>query len=335
VGEPPATTGGPLDLVTIDNGRLSIARPDALVELAARAREYVEDSRAPHTRRGYRADWHRFEAWCCEHGVSSLPAFPATLVLYLTDHAATHRTSTLRRWLAAIGQAHRAAGHEDPVRSPTVRALWKGIRRRRRTAQVGKAPVLIPALRRMVDGLPDTLRGHRDRALVLLGFAGAFRRSELVALDVEDLVEIPEGLVVTMRRSKTDQEGQGRPVGIPYGSNPTTCPVRAVRRWREAAGILAGPLFRAVNRHGRLQPGRLTDQVVALVVKRLVCAAGLDPAAFAGHSLRAGLATSAAAAGVGEHDIMRQTGHRSVTVLRRYIRDGNLFRNNAAAAVGL
>ena len=210
-----------------------------------------------------------------------------------------------------------------------------GIRRTKGTAQRGKAPAVTSVVRAMVEGAPDRLLGLRDRALLLLGFAGAFWRSELVALDVEDLEFTAAGLVVTQRRSKTDQEGEGRKVGIPYGANPDTCPVRAVREWLDEAAVTLGPVFRSVNRHGQVQPGRLSDKAVALVVKRHAPAAGVDPARYAGHSLRAGLATAAAAAGASERSIMNQTGHRSLPTLRRYIRDGQLFRDNAAAAAGL
>lgn len=203
------------------------------------------------------------------------------------------------------------------------------------TAPRVKAPATTVEIRAMVETLPDGLLGIRDRALILLGFAGAFRRSELVGLDVADQDVTRDGAVVTLRRSKTDQEGQGRKVGIPYGSTPATCPVRALQGWLEASGIAEGPLFRHVDRYGRMHEGRLSDRAVALVVKRLASRAGLDPASYSGHSLRAGLATSAAAAGVSERAIMNQTGHRSPMMVRRYIRDGQLFRENAASAVGL
>jgi len=215
------------------------------------------------------------------------------------------------------------------------RGVWAGIRRAKGTAQAGKAPALTADVRAMVATLPDTLLGVRDRALLLLGFAGAFRRSELVGLDVADLEAGRAGLVVALRRSKTDQEGAGRKLGVPYGAHPATCPVRAVQEWLDATGLTAGPLFRSVNRHEQLQPGRLSDKAVALVVKRTAAAAGLDPARYAGHSLRAGLATAAAMAGASERSIMAQTGHRSERMVRKYIRDGQLFRDNAAATVGL
>lgn len=188
----------------------------------------------------------------------------------------------------------------------------------------------------MVAALPEDLLGARDRALLLVGFAGAFRRSELVGLDLSDLEWRSEGVVITLRRSKTDQEGAGNRKGLAFGRHPETCPVRALSTWLEAASIVEGPIFRGVNRHGELLPGRLTDRQVARMVKKRAAEAGIaHTEALAGHSLRAGLATSAAMAGVSERDIMRQTGHRSVGMVRRYIREGELFRGNASASVGL
>ncbi len=200
------------------------------------------------------------------------------------------------------------------------------------------APALADDVRAMVAALPETTAGARDRALLLLGFAGALRRSELVALDVADVDTTRaarEGLVVTVRRSKTDQEGAGQVVGLPRGQHAETCPDRALAAWLELAGIAAGPIFRAVDKAGRVRRTRLSGYDVARIVKRAAERAGLDPARYAGHSLRAGLATSAAIAGAEERDIMRQTRHQSVTVARRYIRDGSLFRRNAAGTVGL
>jgi integrase len=216
-----------------------------------------------------------------------------------------------------------------------VRSTLKGIRRTLGTAPAQKAPALTDDIRAIVAATDVGLIGARDRALILLGSAGAFRRSELVGLDMDDCAFGKDGLTVTLRRSKVDQEGQGRKIGIPYGSNPDTCPVRTVQAWMEAAGVAAGPLFRSINRHGRLKPGRLSGIDVARVTKKLAARAGLDPAKYAGHSLRAGHATSAAIAGASERSIMRQTGHRSVQMVRRYIRDGSLFRENSAGKLGL
>jgi site-specific recombinase XerD len=307
-----------------------------LATLGEQARAYAEAGHADNTRRAYRADWQAVTSWCAARELASLPATPTTIAVYLTDQAEALKVSTLQRRLVAIAQAHRLKGHVSPTEDAAVRAVWRGIRRAKGTAQVGKAALLTNDLRAMVLVLDLAAPiGVRDWALLLLGFAGAFRRSELVALDVGDVQVTRDGLVVTIRRSKTDQLGKGQKVGIPRGRHPGTCPVKALQAWLELASIDAGPIFRGVDCHGRIMPGRLTDRSVALIVQRVAEAAGLDPAQFAGHSLRAGLATSAAMTGAEERDIMRQTRHRSVVVARRYIRDGSLFRNNAAGQVGL
>ena len=310
--------------------------PTAIQRTADQAREYLSSAKAPNTLRAYRTDWADFCAWCEGRGFAALPAAPETVALYISDRAETCKTSTIQRRLSSISQAHQAAGHETPTKAYAVRMVWAGIRRKLGTAQEGKAPAVTDDLRRMVATLPKTLLGSRDRALLLLGFAGAFRRSELVSLDVGDLELRRDGYVVTLRRSKTDQEGQGMLRGIPYGGHKETCPVRAVKAWLADSSILEGPLFRSVNRHGHLQPGRLTAQVVALVVKRCAESAGLDAERYAGHSLRAGLVTSADEAGVETRLIMRQTGHRSERMVEKYARGSNkLFRGNAAGQVGL
>ncbi|MFN3652635.1 MAG: site-specific integrase [Armatimonadota bacterium] len=307
----------------------------AVRETASQARDYAAHARAENTVRAYRSDWRDWCAWCDARSCSPLPADPETVALYLTERIETAKVSTLQRRLCAISQAHQLAGHPSPTKHPIVRAVWAGIRRVHGTAQAGKAPTLTEDLRRMVETLGSDLAGVRDRALLLVGFAGAFRRSELVSLDREDVTVTRSGLVLHLRRSKTDQEGQGSKKGIPHGSAAPTCPVRSLQAWMRMAGIESGPLFRGVTRHGQLQPGRLSDRAVALVVKRAAAAAGLDPDLYSGHSLRAGLATSAAAAGASERAIMAQTGHKSVQMVRRYIRDGSLFRENAAGQVGL
>jgi integrase len=211
----------------------------------------------------------------------------------------------------------------------------KGIRRVMGTAPTQKAPALTEDIRAMVEVADTGIIGLRDRARILLGFSGAFRRSELIGFDVQDCAFGRDGLTVTLRKSKTDQTSAGRKIGIPYGSNPSTCPVRTIQSWLEQAGVGTGPLFRSIHRHGHVQPGPLSGSDVARVVKKLAIRAGLDPAKYAGHSLRSGHATSAAIAGASERSIMNQTGHRSVQMVRRYIRDGNLFRENSAGKLGL
>ena len=304
-------------------------------ESRERARGYADEATAANTRRAYRADWRDFSAWCERNHRAALPALPETVAVYLAAQAGRRKASTIGRRLSAIAQAHKTAGFDSPTGETAVRQVLAGIRRRHGTRQVGKEAAVTADVRAMVGTLDESLPGHRDRAILLLGFAGAFRRSELVALDADDVRRTRDGLVVQVRRSKTDQEGAGREVGIPYGSTPATCPVRAVADWTELSGIAEGALFRPIDRHGNLRPTRLTDQSVALVVKRAATAAGLDPKIYAGHSLRSGLATAAAQAGVSERAIMEQTGHKSLPVVRRYIRRGSLFSDNAAARVGL
>lgn len=295
--------------------------------------EYLDASRAQATHDAYRADVADYTTWCEARGLLAIPGQPGTVARYLVDRAATHKVSTLTRRLTAISQTHQARGCESPTSSALVRKVFAGIRRVKGTAQKGKAPLLPDDLRAMDAHYGPGLIGLRDRALLLLGFAGALRRSELVGLDLADLDERPQGLVITLRHSKTDQDGEGMRKGIPRGRYPATCPVRAVAAWVEAASLTDGPLFRPIDRHGRVSSERLADYSVVRVVKRLTQAIGLDPDDYGGHSLRAGLATAAAAAGVHERDIMRQTGHRSVAMLRRYIREGELFRDNAAAGL--
>ena len=305
-----------------------------LAALVDQAEAFLLQARAENTRRAYASDWKDFERWCAEHQVPACPAAPSTVALYLTALAATHKVATLTRRLSAISQAHRTAGFPSPTEDAGVRGLMAGIRRSRGTAATAKRPLLVPDLQALLATLPDNLLGLRDRALLLLGFSGAFRRSELVALNFEDVLETLDGLVLTLRRSKVDQEAAGRSVAIPRGRE-ATCAVQALARWREAAGIVEGPLFLRVNRHGQILPQRLSGEAVALVVKRYAAAAGFDPKEFAGHSLRAGLATAAAIAGKSERAIMNQTGHKSTATLRRYIREANLFRDNAAEGLGL
>ncbi|MGA2717311.1 MAG: site-specific integrase [Bryobacteraceae bacterium] len=298
-------------------------------------REYIRASKAQNTLRGYQSDWRGFCQWCEAHGLCPLPALPETVAAFIAECASALKVGSIQRRLNAIAEAHKALGLESPTHSPIVTNTMKGIRRTKGAAPAQKAAALTDDIRAMVDVTDAGLIGLRDRALILVGFAGAFRRSELVGLSVEDCSFGNDGLTVTLRRSKTDQTGAGRKIGIPYGSNPETCPVRSLQAWMEQAGLTAGPMFRSISRHGQIRSGGLSGGDVARVVKKLALRAGLDPAKYAGHSLRAGHATSAAIAGASERSIMNQTGHRSVQMVRRYIRDGNLFRENSAGKLGL
>ena len=306
-----------------------------LEDIGAKAKSYIEKSKAKNTRRAYRADWQDFTSWCEKYRRPALPASPDTVAYYLADRSQSLKTSTLQRRLATISEAHRMAGHESPSRHAQVKLVWAGIRRENGTAQARMKPLLTKHVRLIVSQLPKTLLGIRDRALLLLGFAGAMRRSELVSLDVTDLAFGDDGLVVVIRKSKMDQAKEGRKIGIPFGQRAETCPVRAIQAWLDEAAIAEGPVFRSVNKHGHVMERRLSDRAVAEVVKRSLIAAGKSSRGFAGHSLRAGLITQAAMAGVSERAIQAQSGHKSLAVMRRYIRDGSLFRENAAAKVGL
>lgn len=266
----------------------------------------------------------------------SLPAESQTVVLYLSSLVDNYKIGTIQRRVSSISQAHQINGYDSPTSSSAVRLILAGMRRTLGTAQDAKTPLLIDDLRRMTAlTVKYGLLGIRDRAILLIGFAGAFRRSEIVSLDVEDLKFTAEGLTVMLRRSKTDQDANGRKIGIPYGSNPETCPVRSLGAWIDAAAITAGPVFRGVTATGIVLPGRLCDRTVARRVQFYADKIGRTATDFGGHSLRSGHATSAAIGGASERSIMNQTGHHSVTMVRRYIRDGNLFRENSAMNLGL
>lgn len=306
-----------------------------LAELLGRAQEFARGARADNTLRAYQSDWRDFQKWCEQRSFAACPASPQTVALYLTALSRTHKVSTLTRRISAISQAHQTAGFSSPTEESPVRLVMAGIRRSLGTAAEAKRPVLVPELLAMVNIIPNNLIGLRDRALLLVGFSGAFRRSELVSLHCEDLAETADGLVITIRRSKTDQDAVGRKIAIPRGREESTCPLRALSFWLAAAGIESGPVFLRVNRHGQIIQERLSAEAVAIVVKRWAAKIGYPEGEFAAHSLRSGLATAAAIAGKSERAIMNQTGHRSTSTVRRYIRDGNLFRDNAAEGLGL
>jgi site-specific recombinase XerD len=306
-----------------------------LAELENRAHQFAEKSRAESTLRAYDSDLRDFQSWCADHHLQSLPTEPLTIATYLAALAETNKSpATIRRRLASISVAHQLAGFETPTSDAIVRSVWAGIRRDK-----GMEPRKVKAARTklvtaMVAPLGDRLIDVRDRALLLMGFAGALRRSELVALNVDDITDEDSGLVLLIRKSKTDQEAKTTKVGIPYGSHPATCPVRAWRAWRSWSGIDDGPAFRAVDRHGNMRSTRLSDRAVADMVKRRAAAAGLD-GLFAGHSMRSGFATEAYAKGTAELAIMRHGRWKSNAVMRGYVEEGGIWNDNAAARLGL
>lgn len=312
------------------------ATPAALVAAgASKAAKYASEARAEATRRAYAVDWRQFCQWCEARAIDPLPASPVAVAMWVADLADTHAFSSIGRKLAAVSVKHKEAGLPSPIGLEPVPSTMDGIRRRLHVATSKKAPVRVSHIRSAMADFPDDLKGKRDRALILVGYAGAFRRCELVAVDLEDVRFVPEGAVITVRRSKTDQGGKGHQKALHYGKNRQTCPVWALRAWIEAARITEGPVFRGVNRWGHVSTARLTSQVVADVVKERAPLLGLDPAALGAHSLRAGLVTDGYASGVSEADIMRQTGHRSRAVLEGYYREANLFRGNVTASIGL
>lgn len=300
------------------------------------AKKYVSEARARRTREEYAKQWRAFSEWCEANGLCELPAAPQAVSLYLAARADEGRkVATLAQALAAISQAHQVAGYKSPRTDRLVRETWKGVRRRLGVAPDQKQPVSARDIRNMIDGLPSGLLGVRDRALITVGFAGGFRRSELVALDGADLAFVAEGLEVVVRRSKTDQEGEGLTKVIAYGSDPATCPVRSLQDWLALAGIGEGPVFRNVDRHGRVSDRRLTDHSVALVVKRAAKTAGLSAELFSGHSLRAGFVTEAKKNGADDAAIMDQTGHKSLAMVQRYHRRTKKWEKPASARLGL
>lgn len=288
---------------------------------------YLHQSLSDNTHRAYEQDLAHFEAWG-----GSVPSSAETVVEYLATYAPTLSMATLDRRVVAISRAHAARGYPSPTQSALVRAVRRGIKRVHGEAQRRAAPLGMADLARVLDSTGEGVKAVRDRALLLLGFAGAFRRSELVALDRSDLEFVANGVVIYLRHSKTDQVSTGRKLGIPYGSGDI-CPVKALTDWLSLLPVGDGPIFRRVDRHAHILDQRLAGEAVAQVVKDRVAAAGFDPVHYSGHSLRAGFATSAAQAGVASWRIRQQTGHASDAMLARYIRDGELFVDSAAGAL--
>jgi site-specific recombinase XerD len=307
------------------------ALPAALGPDLAAAIDLAKAEKAPSTRKAYGTDFRIFKAWCDARGVSALPAAPETVAAYLAAHAGRSKASTLGRRVAAIRYAHKLAGLETPTDAEGVKATMRGIRRTFGSARVRKSPAVAAKMLGMVAKAPESLPGLRDRALLLLGFAGAFRRSELVALDVADIEETETGLLVTIRQSKTDQEGQGAVIAIARGD--IACPVKALREWLDAAGIEAGPIFRPIDKAGTVRGSRLTCRSVANFIKAYAARAGFDASTFSGHSLRSGFLTSAAGNGASILKMMDVSRHKSVDTLRGYVRDAELFKDHAGAGL--
>lgn len=309
--------------------------PTLIADLLQEANSYARKAFPKNTERAYRSDWKHFTTWCKEKNLSPLPASPETVAAYITMLAASHKTSSIERRLATISHLHRRMKHPSPSQSYEVQTVWRGIKNELGCFEKGKAPLLIDPLRTILSTMPATLTGIRDAAILLLGFASSLRASELVGLNIEDLEFTSEGVVLFIKKSKTDQQGKGRKIGIPLGDHDETCPVKAVTRWIEAAKIGTGPLFRPINRHGQVSEKRLTAQGVNIVVKRGLRIIGVSAKDYGAHSLRRGFATSAHRAGANTQAIRKQTGHKSLEVMMKYIDEASLFENNAAKKLGL
>ena len=301
-------------------------------KLSLKSKKRLQKSKADNTLRAYESDWLDFYDWCDHVKLQALPAEPETIVNYINDLADNAKANTVSRRLSAISENHKAASYLDnnPCRSGLVRNALDAIKREKGTMQRGKSPILMEDLQNMVAFFDtNDIAGIRDKALLLTGFMGAFRRSELVGIDIEDLTFTNEGVIILLAKSKGDQEGQGQYVAIPYSTSPMLCAVVALKCWLDFSQLRSGPLFRPLNKHKQLRKQRLTNQSVALIVKKYIGLAGLNAADFSGHSLRRGFATSAAQHDVDERSIMQQTRHKSEKMVRRYIEQGNMFKNNA------
>jgi site-specific recombinase XerD len=301
-------------------------------KLSLKSKKRLQKSKSFNTLRAYEADWLDFYDWCMHHALRVLPAEPETIINYINDLADHAKANTISRRLSAISENHKVAGFIDdnPCRGGLVRNALDAIKREKGTMQRGKAPLLMEDLG-VISQYFDTvdMAGLRDKALLLIGFMGAFRRSELVKIDIEDLTFTDKGLIILIAHSKGDQEGQGEQVAIPYNPNQNICAVTSLKCWIDAAELKSGPLFRPLNKYKQVRNRRLTDKSVALLVKKYTALAGFNADDFAGHSLRRGFATSAAQHDVDERTIMQQTRHKSEKMVRRYIEQGNLFKNNA------
>ena len=294
----------------------------------------LKASKANNTIRAYKSDFHDFGLFCVKNGFKSLPTDPKTVSLYLTYLAAKdNKISTIKRRIVSIGVVHKMKGHYLDTKHPAIVENLLGIKRRKGVKQKGKKPLLINDLKILINVIDEENSSEfkiaRDRTIILLGFGGGFRRNELVSLDYEDLDFVNEGIKINIKKSKTDQFGEGSIKALPYFDNPHYCPVKSIQNWIKISKINQGAIFRKFHKGIKLSNDRLSDQSVALLIKYYLDLAGIDNKNYSGHSLRSGFATSAAEAGAEERSIMNMTGHKSTEMVRRYIKEANLFKNNA------
>ena len=294
----------------------------------------LRSSKAKNTVRAYNSDFNNFGLFCAQNGFKSLPSDPKIVSLYLTYLSTKgSKMSTLKRRLVSIGIIHKLKGHYLDMKHPSIIENIMGIKRRKGSSQKGKKPILISTLKKIINVIDEQdkeeIKKFRDRSIILIGFSGGFRRNEIVTLNHDDLDFVAEGIKINLRRSKTDQFGEGFTKALPYFDNPQYCPVVSLKKWMEVSKIRSGPVFRRLSKGSKLSENRLTDQTVALLIKQYLQLIGIDSKNYSGHSLRSGFATSAAESGVEERNIMAMTGHKSTEMVRRYIKEANLFKNNA------
>ncbi len=310
---------------------------DLITDIKALQEETIlnlQNSKANNTVRAYKSDFNDFGIFCAQNGFKSLPSEPKVVSLYLTYLSTkNNKMSTLKRRLVSIGIIHKLKGHYLDTKHPTIIENIMGIKRRKGSIQKGKKPILISYLKKIINVIDqqdkEEIKKFRDRSIILIGFSGGFRRSEIVSLDYDDLDFLTEGLKISIKRSKTDQFGEGFTKALPYFDSSQYCPVVSLKKWLDISKITTGPVFRRFVKGSKLSENRLTDQTVALLIKEYLQLAGVNSKNYSGHSLRSGFATSAAESGAEERSIMAMTGHKSTEMVRRYIKDANLFKNNA------
>ena len=281
----------------------------------------LRNSKSVNTLRAYQSDYNDFSLFCSKNGFQAMPTKPNILALYITHLSSFSKFSTLKRRLASISILHKIRGHYIDTKHPVIIENLMGIKRIKGSNQKGKKPLLVNDLKLLIKAIDQSnekdKRKIRDRALILIGFSGGFRRSELVDIEYEDIEFAPEGVKIFVKRSKTDQSGEGMTKAIPYFDNEKFCPVKAIKRWIEVIDLKRGKVF------------NISDKSVALTIKKYANLAGLESHKYSGHSLRSGFATSTAESGAEERNIMAMTGHKSTEMVRRYIKEANLFKNNA------
>ena len=297
----------------------------------------LKTSKANNTLRAYRSDFKDFGAFCAKHGFKSMPTDPKIVSLYLTNLSKTSKMSTLRRRLVSIGVVHKLKGHYLDTKHPVIIENLMGIKRLKGSKQTGKKPLLINHLKKIINVINeqniDEIVKLRNKTLILIGFGGGFRRTELISIDHEDLDFVEEGVKITIKRSKTDQFGEGMIKGLPYFTNEIYCPVVNLKKWLKTSKIKSGPIFKRFVKGSILSNNRLTDQTVVLLIKNCLRLAGIENNNFSGHSLRSGFATVAAESGADERSIMAMTGHKTTQMVRRYIKEANIFKNNALSKI--